>query len=121
MILNSKLELISVCEHLHYGISTTQTYYENYLQRLSSGNSEVLRRVVDNLEYIVLALSRVEKMLCSDSPNMFSAYNELDKLYTRIISNQFVPGAIRATVYEIHYELKRLLYGEPEKDPLKAF
>lgn len=119
MILNSKLELISVCEHLHYGISTTQTYYRNYLQRLGN-NSEILRKVVDNLEYIVLVLGRVEKMLCGESPNMFSAYNELDKLYTRVISNQFVPGAIRATVYELHYELKKLLYGD-ENDLVKAF
>ncbi len=111
MILSDKLELISVCEHLHYGISTTQTYYENYLKRLGNNDSEVLRRVIDNLEYIVLTLHRVEKLLCSESPNMFSAYNELDKLYTRIISNQYVPGAIRATIYEIHYELRRILYG----------
>ncbi len=120
MILNGKLELISVCEHLHYGISTTQTYYENYLRRLGNNDSEILRKVVDNLEYIVLTLSRVEKMLCNNSPNMFSAYDELDRLYTRIISNQFVPGAIRATVYEIHYELKGLLYGY-ERNSSKAF
>ncbi len=112
MTLSDKLELISICEHLRYGISSTRSYYENYLKQLHSSGSPVLKSVVDNLEYIIMVLSRTKALLCNDSPNMFSAYNEIDRLYTRIIGEQLVPGAIRATIYEIWYELKKLLYGE---------
>jgi DNA topoisomerase VI subunit B len=107
----NRLELLTICEHIKYGERLAKKYYENYSRKMRANpNTFLIKRLVDELEYIINTFNRISIMLCNtDAISPYNAFDEADKLYTRIIGLDFMPSEIRAMVYEIRYEIKKLL------------